>query len=99
MILNQDVKFPKNTLISEEAKSLILAFLVKDPKYRIGTYIQNTKNQNKLYGADEIMAHPFFKDVDWEKTLKKLYIPEYKPFIENDQDCSNFDKDFTTLCK
>jgi hypothetical protein len=40
-------------------------------------------------GSEEIKAHPFFKDVDWEtmRQLKAPYIPQIKSEISNE----NFD--------
>ena len=37
-------------------------------------------------GVDEIKAHPFFKDVDWErmKEVKAPYIPEVKNETSNE---------------
>ena len=31
--------------------------------------------------AEEIKAHPFFKDVDWESVLQKKYPPPFCPTI------------------
>jgi len=53
MILNQNIKFPKNkTNVSNDAKSLILALLQKNPKDRIGNYFKDPKNERKPLGAD-----------------------------------------------
>ena len=58
--------------ISEEAQSLIFAFL-EDKEKRLG-----------IGGIEEIKKHPFFKDFDWDniRNIKPPYIP--KPFrIQN----------------
>ena len=53
MILNQNIKYPKNkTNVSNDAKSLILALLQKNPKDRIGNYFKDPKNERKPLGAD-----------------------------------------------
>jgi hypothetical protein len=41
------------------------------------------------------MKHPYFKDIDWEKVIKKLEVPEWKPSLKNEKDCGNFDDEFT----
>lgn len=41
------------------------------------------------------MSHPFFKNIDWKKLIKKQLKPPFKPKIEGDDWIKNFDKDFT----
>lgn len=41
-------------------------------------------------GVDEIKAHPFFEDIDWEN-MRKMKSP-YKPELSSDEDCRRFDK-------
>ena len=57
--------------MSEEAKSLISALLDKDPKIRIGNYFNNPENPKNKLGADEIIDHPFFNDIDFEKVFSR----------------------------
>ena len=45
--------------------------------------------------AAAIKSHPYFKDVDWDKYLKKEIIPPFKPKLKNDLDLKYFDKAFT----
>ena len=53
MTLNQNIKFPKQkTDVSNEAKSLLLALLQKNPKDRLGNYFKDPKNERKPLGAD-----------------------------------------------
>lgn len=54
MIAYQDLKFKK--WFSKESKDLISKLLEKDPINRIGSN-----------GAEEIMSHPFFKDINWDE--------------------------------
>ena len=65
------VDIPKS--ISESFRSLISAFLQKDPSKRLG---YGTKD------ATAVKEHIFFKDVDWDKILSKKisapYIPKLK---------------------
>lgn len=80
-ILQDPLKFP-SSLERTDAKDLLVKLLQKDPKLR-------------LNDALEIKAHPFFKDIDWQKLLNKNYLPPFKPNVENLLDTSNFDQDFT----
>ncbi|KAG7663610.1 YPK2 [[Candida] subhashii] len=80
-ILKNELKFPA-FLQGTDAQDLLIKLLQKDPKYR-------------LNDAQEIKAHPFFKDIDWNKLLNKSYLPPFKPNVENLLDTSNFDQDFT----
>ena len=46
---------PQQPKVSREAKELVSALLVRDPSKRLGA----------VNGAEEIKAHPFFRDVSW----------------------------------
>lgn len=53
--------------LSEEAKSLIVSLLNRNPSKRLGAGAD---------GADEIKKHPFFRDIDWQLVKeKKLFAP------------------------
>lgn len=54
---------------SDEFVDIIQKLLTKDPKSRLGT-----KNDVK-----EVLAHPWFKDIDIEKLEAKLLEPPMKP--------------------
>ena len=43
---------------------------------------------------DEVLAHPFFRDVDKEALLAKQVEPPFKPTIKSINDVSNFDPRF-----
>lgn len=73
--------------VSEEAKSLIIGLLEKDRKQRLGQ-----KND-----VDEVLAHPFFKNIDRERLLKKEIPAPFKPEIKSNVDLSNFDQKFVKL--
>jgi len=55
--------------------------LEKDRKQRLGQ-----KND-----VDEVLAHPFFKNIDRERLLKKEIPAPFKPEIKSNVDLSNFD--------
>ena len=76
------LKFPKN--VSENAKSLILGLLERDPKKRLGHK-----------GMQQIKQHPFFSSVNWEELgLQKVKPPERPKFedSENSEDEGDFIK-------
>lgn len=74
--------------ISEDAKSLILGLLAKDPSKRLG-YGDNE--------AKEIRGHKFFKDINWDKVYQCKLVPDFKPILVNLQDLKYFDRVFTDI--
>jgi serum/glucocorticoid-regulated kinase 2 len=85
------VKFPdpvKHGIpMSDEARDLISTLLEKDPKKRLG------------YdgGIEEIIAHPWFREIDVDMLLnKQLDAPFIPKLSEELTDVSNFDKEFTS---
>ena len=46
---------------------------------------------------DEILAHPFFKSLDFQSMMQKSLHPPFKPTLSDDlTDVSNFDSQFTS---
>jgi protein-serine/threonine kinase len=41
--------------------------------------------------VEDILGHPFFKEIDREKMAKKQIQPPFKPDIKSNVDLSNFD--------
>ena len=78
------VRFPKEVL-SPEGRSFVKGLLNRNPKHRLGA----------LQDARELMAHPFFRDVDWNLLHDKKIPPPFVPHIANELDTSNFDPEFT----
>ncbi|KAJ0031841.1 hypothetical protein Pint_13434 [Pistacia integerrima] len=72
------LKFPEEARLTPEAKDLITRLLC-DVEHRLGTL-----------GASQIKAHPWFKDILWDK----LYETEaaYKPEVNGELDTQNFMK-------
>ncbi|CAD8105827.1 unnamed protein product [Paramecium sonneborni] len=66
-LLNEQVTFPKK--LSPEVKDLIRLLMIKDPSKRLGS-----KN-----GVDDILAHPWFQDIDIAKYISKKIDPPYIP--------------------
>ena len=48
-----------------------------------------------IKGAEEIKAHPWFSNIDWEKLLNKNISPSFKPKITGKTCVDNFDEEFT----
>ncbi|KAI4377063.1 hypothetical protein MLD38_014752 [Melastoma candidum] len=72
------LKIPEDSRLSQEARDLIFRLLC-DVEHRLGTR-----------GAAQIKAHPWFRDVDWNK----LYEMEaaFKPEVNGELDTQNFMK-------
>ncbi|KAF1842470.1 Pkinase-domain-containing protein [Cucurbitaria berberidis CBS 394.84] len=78
------VRFPRDAL-STEGRNFVKGLLNRNPKHRLGA----TRD------AEELKAHPFFSDVDWEALAKKNVVPPFKPKLKGELDVSNFDPEFT----
>lgn len=85
LIKEHKVTFPvpekHNIYVSPEAADLINKLLMKKKDERIGA----------KGGVQEILAHPFFKDLDIQALLQKKLEPGYKPQI-NDGELKYFDQ-------
>ncbi|KAL2824623.1 kinase-like domain-containing protein [Aspergillus cavernicola] len=78
------VRFPRDAL-STEGRNFVKGLLNRNPKHRLGA----------KGDAKELMAHPFFHDIDWEALCRKEMTPPFKPKLKSDTDTSNFDPEFT----
>ncbi|PTU17106.1 hypothetical protein P175DRAFT_0496619 [Aspergillus ochraceoroseus IBT 24754] len=78
------VRFPRDAL-STEGRNFVKGLLNRNPKHRLGA----------KGDAKELMAHPFFDDIDWEALGRKEVVPPFKPKLKSDTDTSNFDPEFT----
>lgn len=83
VMLNNIVKinptFPKMIKVSDELQDLIQLCLKKDPKERIGNS-----------GLQELMEHPWFEPIDWEKMRALKYDAPIKPDIKDPLDIDHF---------
>lgn len=78
-IIKSQIVFPKT--VSAEAADLITKLLQKEPVKR-------------LDDPNKIMAHPWFKGIDWKKLLAKEIPPPFVPKVSDDLDISNIDPTF-----
>lgn len=72
-ILNEELSFPSHTLLSEEIKSLLRGLLEKNPSKRLG----------HLYGAKEILIHPWVGKVNRKLIESKGLVPPFKPDLSS----------------
>ncbi|GMF16744.1 unnamed protein product [Phytophthora lilii] len=84
-IQNDPLVFPSKPLLTDELKSILRGFLQKDPTKRLGTNIS------------DILAHPFFRGIDWDLLLKKQITPPWKPKLSSPLDVEYVDTEFTDL--
>lgn len=85
MILREPVTLPDH--LSEDAQSILSGLLQKDPSQRLGG---GPKDSN------DVIAHPFFKPIDFKKLYNRELEPPFKPQIKGEEDTSNFDDMFTS---
>lgn len=78
--------FPND--MSPEAKDLLIQLLDRDPTRRLGSGPSD---------ANEVKAHPFFRDVDWDALLDCRIDPPWKPPVHSTTDTSQFDEEFTSM--
>ena len=78
-IINGKLKLPRT--VTPEAKSLIIGLLNRNPTKRLGS----TPGDE---GAEQIMQHPFFLDINWQLLLEKkatgLFEPEMPKYTIQD---------------
>jgi len=89
--LFNSIKFMDVTIpayFSENAKSIVQAFFIKEPNDRLGSGVR---------GADEIKDHPWFADINWEALFTKSLEPPFIPTIAGDMDVSNFENEFVRM--
>lgn len=72
-IVKQELKFPRNSDISDDAKNLLKLLLNKNPNERLG-------HNN---GFEEIKKHKFFEKIDFDKVINRKIEPDYKPALVN----------------
>ena len=91
MIKKKQVKFPplkfltQHNPVSENCQKFIAKCLDKNPRTRMGS-----KND-----FEELLADPWFSDINIEQIINKTAEPPYKPELTTDIfDVSNFDQEY-----
>lgn len=70
----------------KDSISILERLLVREPDKRLGSGPSDAK---------EVMAHSFFRNINWDDLLNKRVQPPFIPILSKDTDVSNFDKEFT----
>lgn len=74
------IHMPKDSI------SILERLLVREPEKRLGSGASD---------AQEVMSHPFFKNINWDDVLMKRIQPPFTPTLTSETDVSNFDSEFT----
>jgi len=90
--LYQNIKYADPKLdyefLQDDARDLCAKLLQKDPIHRLGS------GEND---AEEIMCHPWFECIEWQKIYNKELKPPYTPQLDRDDDVKHFPPEFTGL--
>lgn len=78
------LRFPP--FLSPACKTMIVDLLNRNPKKRLGSVLD----------VEDIKAHEFFHDIDWDKMMRKEVDVPFKPEVSGEQDIGNFDTTFTS---
>ena len=87
-ILHDDVLYP--VWLSKDAVSILKGFMTKNPNKRFGCCVGLISNDNDMEQPmiaknrnpeNEILLHPFFKDIDWWALESRKIKPPFKPKI------------------
>lgn len=70
----------------QDSVSILQRLLIKEPERRLGSGPSD---------ALEVMAHPFFRNINWDDIYHKRVHPPYFPKVISPIDTSNFDTEFT----
>lgn len=84
-ILRAKLGMPQN--LSLEAQALLRMLFKRNPANRLGAGPK---------GIEEIKAHPFFTQIDWDKLYNKEVEPPFKPAVSRADDAYYFDSEFTS---
>ena len=64
---------------NENATDIIMKLMEGDPSRRYG---------NLRHGAGDVFAHPWFREVDWDRLASRLITAPYLPRINGEGDAS-----------
>lgn len=84
-ILEDEPLYPIH--MPKDSVSILQKLLTRDPARRLGSGPKD---------AEEIKAHPFFRDVNWDDMFNKRVPPPFCPTLKNPSDTSWFDTEFTS---
>lgn len=84
-ILEEEPFYPD--YMPQDSVSILQKLLTRQPALRLGSGPTD---------AQEVMSHAFFQDVNWEDVYHKRIPAPFLPKVNNREDTSNFDAEFTT---
>jgi len=84
-ILSDEPLYPIH--MPRDSVSILQQLLTRDPSKRLGSGPR---------GADEIMGHPYFANINFDDLLALKVEPPYKPDIDSPTDVRYFERDFTS---
>jgi RAC serine/threonine-protein kinase len=84
LILHEEIRLPDN--LSPAAKDILSKMLDKNPHTRLGGGSRD---------GHEIMEHPFFASIDFNKLYNREIPPPFIPKVSHEEDVSYFDPMFT----
>lgn len=85
-ILRGELNFP--AYVSPDARAILALLLKRDPTQRLG---------GGATDAEELKAHAWFRDIDWDRVAQRGYVPMFEPVLSGHCDTSHFDQAFTDL--
>lgn len=83
LIMNDGVNIPAN--LSRCAQDFLARLLIKNPQQRLG---------GSELDAVEVMRHPFFTSINWEKLTRKEIPPPWKPDVRDACDTKYIPEEF-----
>lgn len=83
-ILSDEPLYPIN--MARHSVSILQALLTRDPSKRLGSGPND---------ARDVMAHPYFANINWDEIYHRRVPPPYIPKIDSPTDTRNFDQEFT----
>ncbi|EGR27059.1 protein kinase domain protein [Ichthyophthirius multifiliis] len=89
-VLFENIKtkpFKEHEKIQGNLKNLIEGLLQKNPEKRLGS----------INGAQDIINHPWFSDLNWDHLRERIIQPPFKPKLENSVDVSYIAQEFLEL--
>lgn len=83
LILQENITVPSR--LSSEARSILTGLLIKEPENRLGGGEED---------AAEVMRHPFFENIDWDRLIRKDIPPPWKPDVTTEMDTKYIAEEF-----
>jgi len=84
-ILTDEPLYPIH--MPRDSVSILQKLLTREPENRLGSGPGD---------AAEVMAHPFFRGINWSDIYERKVDPPFVPRITSETDTSNFDSEFTS---